>query len=57
MIIREAKIEDAKWVLDIRNSELVRNMSIKNKSIIKFNDHLRWFKKKLNQKKKQIGIV
>ena len=47
MMIRKAQINDAKWILDIRNHEYIRNLS-NNSEIISLENHIKWFKSKLS---------
>ena len=55
MIIRKVKLEDAEWILEIRNDENVRKLS-KNQEIIDLIPHKKWFKNKL-QNKKDIYLI
>ena len=50
MIIRRATLNDAEWVLKIRNSEKIRNLSLKDRNIIQLEKHILWFAKKLENK-------
>lgn len=50
MKIRKAKLEDAEWILEIRNNEKIRKLS-KNQEIIDLYTHKKWFENKLENKK------
>ena len=50
MTIRKAVINDAKWILDIRNNKIIRNLS-NNKNIILLENHIKWLKEKLSNNK------
>ena len=47
MIIRKAILEDAKWILEIRNNEKIRELSLKDTGIIQFENHIKWFSQKI----------
>jgi spore coat polysaccharide biosynthesis protein SpsF len=47
--IRKASIKDAIFFYELRNEKSARNNSF-NKKNIKYNDHLKWYKKKIKKK-------
>ena len=47
--IRKASIEDAIFFYELRNEKSARN-NFFNKKNIKYNDHLKWYKKKIKKK-------
>lgn len=57
MIIRKAILNDAKWILDIRNNENIRKLSIKDQNEIPFEKHILWFTKKLENKNDILLVI
>lgn len=57
MIIRKATLEDAKWILDIRNHQDIRKLSLHDKNIIEFENHINWFEKKINNDKDLFYVI
>ena len=47
--IRKASIKDAIFFYELRNEKSARN-NFFNKKNIKYNDHLKWYKKKIKKK-------
>ena len=47
--IRKASIKDAIFFYELRNEKLARKNFLKKKNI-KYNDHLKWYKKKIKKK-------
>lgn len=54
--LREAKIEDAHFIFEVRNDEWSRKNSI-NKDLIDYNTHIRWYTNKLNDINSHIYIL
>lgn len=50
IIIKKASIKDANFFYELRNEKSARK-NFFNTQNIKYNDHLKWFKKKLKEKK------
>jgi len=57
MIIRKANINDAEWILHIRNHEKIRILSIKDQNEITFEKHILWFTKKLENKNDLFFVI
>ena len=47
--MRKASIKDAIFFYELRNEKSARN-NFFNKKNIKYNDHLKWYKKKIKKK-------
>ena len=50
MIIRKARLSDGEWILNIRNSALIRKLS-NDTEVISLRDHLLWYNNKLTNTK------
>lgn len=57
MIIRKANLKDAEWILNIRNNESIRKLSIKDQNEIPLEKHILWFNKKLENKKDLFLVI
>lgn len=56
MNLRDAKLEDAENILEIRNCEEVRKFSI-NSEVIDYEDHICWFESSLENENRKILIA
>jgi len=50
IIVKKASLKDASFFYELRNEKTVRKNSFNTKNI-KYYDHLKWYKKKLKEKK------
>jgi ribosomal protein S18 acetylase RimI-like enzyme len=56
LFLKEASVEDSKYLFDLRNDIGVRE-SAKNSEVISFETHEKWFAKKLSDSMSKIYIV
>jgi len=55
-IIREAETRDRRFVFDLSNEKIVRNNSIKKRKI-GWEEHIKWFNKKLNDNNYEFFVI
>lgn len=55
-IIREAKTRDSRFIFDLSNEKIVRDNSIKKRKI-DWEEHIKWFNKKLNDNNYEFFVI